>query len=491
MFSKGKLYPPIDQIDRIERYRRNKRLFEGNHFEVFSQLNAGQDLLYISMNLASIICKKSADFLFGEDVRVLAGEGTQDRFNKYVNDNYLNIVNYEGALGNAYRGDMFYKVSYRQEEGGVLSEAIDPYKIMIEPLNAMYVFPQTGPYNKNKISAYHIATPIQLNKSDWILDVESHYAGYIEYKKFYMKPRVVEQLNSQSIKHGQDNTLVTSWDVGEMVEGSHSVAETGIAKPLVVHVPNFATDEGWEGIDDLSELVPIFDEINNRLTQVASILDKHADPALAVPSGTLGEDANGNPTFNVAVDKVFEVDAQDDIKPQYITWNGQIYEAFMELNKLIEMAFAIAELPQVVIGMGDNGTSGNSGLAIRWQMNSLLSKVNRKRQYFDKGLQEVFAIAQLLEQSVGVLEGEVTRPELHFQDGLPVDETEIANVLNIRTSGAKTMSVKSALMKFAHMTEKEADNEIERIKKEKDLSATADLNKQYVNKLNKEGEGDE
>ncbi len=138
------------------------------------------------------------------------------------------------------------------------------------------------------------------------------------------------------------------------------------------------------------------------------------------------------------------------------------------MEKIIDMIFAISEIPSVVLGMGDAGTSGSSGLAIKFMMNSLLAKVNRKRQYYDKALKEVLNIAQLLEVTLGEKKYKVATPILMFQDGLPKDYMEDANVMATRTNGSQTMSVKTALMTFEGLTEEQADAELERIKKEKE-----------------------
>ena len=184
----------------------------------------------------------------------------------------------------------------------------------------------------------------------------------------------------------------------------------------------------------------MFDEINHRISQIANILDKHADPAIAVPAGTMGEDEEGNPVFRVGIDKVFELLGKDDLVPQYITWDGQLQAAFQELEKLIDILLINAEIPSVALGQGDSGTSGSSGLSIKWRMNSLLAKINRKRQYYDKGLKQILYVAQLLEQNrMGVVEYQPTVPKIKFNDGLPDDETEMANVMAIRTAGSQSL----------------------------------------------------
>lgn len=149
------------------------------------------------------------------------------------------------------------------------------------------------------------------------------------------------------------------------------------------------------------------------------------------------------------------------------TSHGMVsYNTLSELDKLIDLLLVTAEIPAVAVGRGDSGTSGTSGLAIKWRMNSLLAKINRKRQYYAKGLKQVMALAELLENAVGDTDYEFTMPQLTFHDGLPKDDSEEATVMNIRTGGAKTLSQKTAIMRMENMTEEQAEVEIERINTE-------------------------
>jgi hypothetical protein len=466
-FAVGEFYPPVEHEERIIRYKENKKLVKGNHWDIFRRYDKTltreqKNMLYVSVNFPSLIAKKSADFLFGEEASYSAGKSDgsreQEKMNEWAEQNDISISNYESALANSYRGDSFYKVRYGQEHGGELPKEFDPFRVIIEQQNAEYVFPEHAIGNANKIIAYHIAVPYQPDQSKelWNLDVESHYAGRIDYSRYEMRP----------LGYNADGE-VTSFKITATIGEPYSV-NTGVPMPLIVHVPNYATDDSWEGIDDITELRPIIDEINNRLSQIASILDKHSDPAIAVPTGSLQEDMDGNPSFRVGLDKVFEVMGKDDVVPQYITWNGQLENAFREVDKLVSMLLSVAEIPEVAIGKGDSGTSGSSGLAIKWRMNSLLAKVNRKRQYYNKGLKRVFMIAQLLEKAVGKADYELFTPLIKFKDGLPKDEMEMANIVSTRTGGAVTMSQKSALMYLDDLTEEQAEAELERIEEEQE-----------------------
>lgn len=464
-FAKGEFFPPVQHQDRIKRYKENRLLFEGKHWDLFRKHSFSKaNKLYISVNLAGLIAKKSADFLIGDGVTVSAGKEDnspeQLAFDRLEEDNDLDVLFYESALSNAYKGDSFFKVRYGQEFGGLYPKEIDEFKVRIETVNSENVFPETAAHNEDLIVCYHIAVPIRINeaipngeKNQYKLQVESHTAGKIDYREFELKV----------LRSEYDGTPI-EWKIGEQIGETDSVS-TGVSMPLVVHVPNFSTADTWEGMDDLTEIRPLFDELNNRLTQIASIMDKHSDPAMAIPSNILDVDEYGRPVFRVADSKVFEVEKQD-VMPQYITWNGQLNEAYQEIDRLTTLILTTAEIPEVALGLGDTGTSGSSGLAIKWRMNSLLSKIKRKRKYYEKALKRVFLIAQSLESSLGIANYEVTAPKLIFTDGLPKDEAEQTSIALQATGGAILMSQKTAIMQRYSLTEEQADAEIARIEEE-------------------------
>lgn len=480
LFKIGEYYPHPDHTERITTYRENKQVWKGDQMNVFEKkaaLLSGRqaNLVYITVNIAGLICKKSADFLFGETPVFSAGKSDnspeQKAIERFVEENELNITNYESALGNSYRGDSFYKVRWGQKYGGMLGEDIDPFRVIIEAQNAEFVFPQTSPTDANSIICYHVAYPqlVEHTKGEeWILHVESHYPGLIRYSKFRMNP----------VNYTTGTNEVAEWKIYaeiELDEADRQVV-TGVAAPLIIHVPNYSTDDDWRGIDDISEHHGIFDEINNRLSKIAEILDKHSDPAMAVPQGAMTEDENGQPIFHAGRDKIFEVLDKSEVIPQYITWNGQLDAAFKELERLLDYLLMNAEIPPVALGRDNSGTSGASGISVKMRMNSLLSKINRKRQYYEKGLKHLLFVAQQLEhaQSDEKLDYTPVIPFIKFKDGLPDDDLETATIAQIKTGGKATQSQLSAIMEVHGYTEERAQLELDRIREEEKAEAFVD-----------------
>jgi len=470
LFVKGEYFPLTSHSARIERYRRNEKLAKGDHRNVFTDSVTKNDL-YVSANFAGLITRKSADFLFGEIPVVSSGKSETSKeqvaLDRITELNNMNRLNYQQALKASVFGDAFYKIRFGQEYAGAFPDEYDPKRIIVEAIDPKKVFPQTSPFDKSKIVAYHVAEPIQTAGTDeWTLYVESHYSGKIVYRQFELRVFMTNRDGS-----------IESFKIADEIPSSYEEEVTGVPVPLIVHIANFNDGIDWQGQDDVSEHVALFDEINNRLSQISSILDKHADPAIAVPTGLLQEDGEGNTYFQVALNKVFEVLGKEDIIPQYITNdNPQLDQAFRELEMLLEFLLSTTEIPAVAVGLKDSGTSGNSGLSIKWRMNSLLAKINRKRQFFEDGLKRVYMVAQMLEKyaNPAFVDYEMVVPQIKFNDGLPQDDTEIANRMAIRTNGSQTLSRKSALMLMDGLTEEQADAEIKRIEDEAKSAMVAD-----------------
>lgn len=457
MFQTGGHYPPKHHLKRIQRYHENLHLFLGDHHLVFekygSRLNQIQrDLYYVSVNIAGLICKKSADLLFGESPVILArGEENspeQIAIERLTDENSFLISCYESALGNAFRGDSFFKIRYGTEYEGLSSE----FKVWIEPQNAEYVFPETHPMDGAKIVAYHLAYPIEKGK---VLHVESHFPGRIVQRQFEIKPTLTSP-----------EGRILQWGIGEEIPGAYQETRTGVPHPLVVHIPNYALDHTWRGIDDISEVRPLLNELNHRLSLVASILDKHSDPSMVVPSGSLSEGEDGQPVFHAGRDKVFEVASREEILPTYITWNGELQSCFESIRTILDMILMVAEIPPVALGKDNSGTSGATGLSIKFRMQSLLSKINRKRQYYEKGIRKIYALAQQLEHAKASAKYPIKPIQIMFKDGLPNDDYEQAQIHSLLTGGKATLSQFTAIQNMYGYTDEQTQKEIERIHQE-------------------------
>jgi hypothetical protein len=219
------------------------------------------------------------------------------------------------------------------------------------------------------------------------------------------------------------------------------------------------------GISDYYDLDSLFFAINNRMSKVDNILDKHSDPILAVPPGILDEKGR--------VKKkslgVIEIEEGESGQPTYITWDASLENAFSEIEKLVEFIYMIGEVSPDVLGMGEG--QSDSGRALKFKLMRTIAKVARKKLYYDTAIKRVLYKAQVLAKQYNIkidgksLQGDPMMPELEWSDGLPIDGTEMITD-EVMQVDAGLKSKKAAIMTINQVDEesakemlKEADDE--------------------------------
>lgn len=206
----GGQFPPEQDIERLAKYKRMKTLYDGKPREVYERAfellkdtpHIKQlDTLYIAVNLADIIATKPADMLVGEPPRYESGlpdkTDEQIALNSYVEENELNRVIYESAIGACIRGEAFIKTRYdvRQDFSALAELGIDAptdvkYEPIIEHVTASSVFPEVSAGDIKKFKAVDIAQVeyVSTQKTDIpYLSVERHYPGFIKYERYRLQ----------------------------------------------------------------------------------------------------------------------------------------------------------------------------------------------------------------------------------------------------------------------------------------------------------------
>src|SRR5690554_760252 len=475
-FKPGEQFPPANAIERISKYRRMKKLYDGKQAEVYERATAllkdtphakQLESLYIAANIADIIATKPADLLVGEPP--IFDSGLQDdtpqqvAINSYVEENDLVKLIHESALANGYRGDAWLKVRYGYRQDYSALEALGlpiPNEAQLEPIiehvAADCVFPITSDGNVKKFKEVVIASVewVTSVKTDIpYLNVERHLPGYI----------INERYRLQTYEGGVDNSYGYPVQLFKIVEkvGETNVTETGVPYLLVHHVPYKSTDDDWQGKGTLEALETILIAINDRLAQIDYVLWKHTDPAMYGPKLDGAQQRLSGTYLEVT---------KDDATPGYITWDSELTGAFKELETLIGLAFQIAETPQWLFGTvlgdqnaGGTGTSYTDGAAIRARFMPILSKVNRIRTHYDRALRDALYNCQLLDIAHGDAKFEAVYPTIHWRDSLPRNEKELAEIMEIRTGAKPTLDVATAIKRMDSLDDLQAAEIIRRI----------------------------
>jgi hypothetical protein len=481
-FQPGEEFPPPADRERISKYKRLKKTFKGRQYEVYERASAllkdsshAPQLaqLYIAVNLADILVTKPADLLVGEPPSFESGRpdksAEQLAVNSYVEENDLVKLIHESAIGNGYRGDAWIKTRYghRQDFSEVLAIGGElPDGVVMEPIiehvNAEFVFPETSRGNVKSFKAVNIATVeyISSEKEDIpFLNVERHIPGYILYERY----RLHEFEGGIDTSHGYPLQV---YKIGDKVATGReeNVVATGVNHLLVHHIPYKSVDDDWEGIGGLEKIESLLAAVNDRITQIDYILWKHSDPNAYGPDieNTGGEN-------QMRLGGVYIPVAKEDHTPGYMTWDGQLTSAFKELEVLISLIFQNSETPQWLFGsvLGENaggtGTSHTDSAAIKARFMPILSKVKRIRTHYDKAVRDALWTCMLLDKEHGDYEGEAVYPTINWRDGIPKNEKEEAEIMEIRTGRKATLDVLGAIKRMDEVDDEKAAEVVSRI----------------------------
>ncbi|HET7615328.1 MAG TPA: phage portal protein, partial [Bacillales bacterium] len=125
LFQTGALYPPVDDLARIAKYRRGRTIYNARYSEPaylgkHNVLSRATDILagtphaeqlnnlYIAVNLMDILVTKPADLMVGEPPQFESGKPDnapeQKALSRLVDRNSLPKRIHESVIGNGYRG---------------------------------------------------------------------------------------------------------------------------------------------------------------------------------------------------------------------------------------------------------------------------------------------------------------------------------------------------------------------------------------------------
>jgi hypothetical protein len=286
----------------------------------------------------------------------------------------------------------------------------------------------------NNIISHNLAWLVKID-GQYYLKEEKHYPGRIE-NNVYLSDE------DMALKR-----KLTEEEMDMVFPGLEPNVQTGIDDFLIVHVPNMRIGDEYFGQSDFKGLEGLFDELNSRLSQISSILDKHANPKLAVPEGIVSRQGY------VRQEDLELIEVADGSQvPTYITWDANLKAAFDEMDRVIDLILTVSEVSPSLLGM-DSGGQAESGRALKFRLMNTLRKINKKRVYYDEGLKNLLVIAQKMETANAGYDYKVSEVDIQWSDGLPDDNQE-ATDLAIRLFTNNMITHKKALqMIFPNLSE--------------------------------------
>lgn len=407
-------FPKAADKPRLIAYDHYDSLYYGDHYKAFAiKAEKGftdkyAQLRYITANFAGIISKIMADMLFGEKVTFDCDDKQNQLFiDELIEENHLIAQLYESELNNSRRGDAVFKLRVGPAENNPTSEST----VIIEEIPASIYFPALDAGTARFKPKEDVLVWQFTQNGNTYLHKETHRPGYIFHEIYRYDPT---------------RELIVATESAEAF-GFQAMEETGVDSSLIFHVPNFR-DGSYFGSSDYRDLEQLFFALNNRITKIDNILDKHSDPILAVPPGVIDEKGQ----IKKEALNMFEVDNENPgfNKPEYIVWNANLDAAFKEVDKLVELLYMFSGIaPASTVG-DENGGQAESGRALKFKLLATIRKRNQKKIYYDIAIKEMLETAMELAIAHSVKVNDVSpgskeeKPAIDWGDGIINDIQE-------------------------------------------------------------------
>lgn len=467
---------PIDDTTeraRLECIHENEVLFRGKLHEVQSMKQWNQRVTsdwnkhvpaLVAANFYKPITLLCADLLYGEQGELMGASctnaKTNDGLKKIIKNNRFNALAYEvGGLAASYRKNGLYSISY--------DDVAKQVKIYPQPAN--YWFPIVDQGQVKKVIKDIIAWPEKHNDK-FYLRKQIHIPGYIYNYVYELNNAMTNQNNKNSIEFIKDVKIGRQIKLSDIGLTIPEETATRVDRSLIVNFPNWGVDNDIYGVDDYEDLDSLVLELAVMLSRNSMVLAKHTDPNMYGPASALQYDETTG-QYGIKGGGTFYPVEDGEQPPGYLTWDGRLEAAEKQIDRLIELIFYISETSPAAFGM-DKLSSTESGAALKKRLMRTIAKVNRKKLYADPAIKDVLEIAQMMDVTWAGGNYEVERPSIDWQDGLPDDDLEQAQIIGQRIKDG-TMSQLDGIMALDKCNEETAKKKLEQIQEEKDAALPA------------------
>lgn len=407
-------YPPFVDSDRLAAYADYEFLVENRPWEVFESLQIRdpeqKTKVALAIGLPELLCNVWADSLYGDeqppDVQ-FASEGAATRFDEIWRANGGDSeLGWEGVFGTAMSGTGVWKLRRRRDGETTTNDE----EIVVEELSPAIFFPRLRRDGRT----------IDFVTLAWEEDRADPAADHPD----LWQVREIHRVDNGQyvIEYAERKTGTASWTRARPDERPEGVDFL----PFVEMHAKRWRGRYW-GISEIARQLSTIDEIDNRISQIARILDYHGDPLLQVPKSVLF----GGQFYKGAERTVGIANHDDADVARYITYDGQIAAQVQAIDKALELAFLTAEVPAPYFGLVEG--AAYSGSALRLRLQNYLKKAARYRSKDEMRVREIATMALELD---GSFTGDAAIPErVIYGDPLPADDAENAQILTSLVAG--------------------------------------------------------
>ncbi len=378
-------FPTNDDFNRVAKLNNYYNVFKGLHSKVFKLKSYFEEdskkktLLYLAYNVGQIVSLTASDFLFGEQLKIQTNESEEQKpmekkINAIIQNNYLDEKLYQSAVMQDVAG--FAVIAVRQKDKAAIIEEV-PYDNYYPDFMGV----RLGEEPRQIVIASYIDLVNPKNqKKETFLYKQIH-------KLENGKGKIVHELwtTTPDMKQSQLTELALfSADLP-------AEEDTELDYIPIFQIDNFKTVKERFGISTYESVMNLFEEINDRITQISVQLIKHLNSKVAVGEGVLSKKGEIDSTQDI-----FLVE-KGDIIPQYITnSNPLIEEGFKQIEGLIRQICTVTQTPASFLGLDDKGGVEKVETA-KLRMASFLKKIKRKQRSYEAKLVDILKTALFFE----------------------------------------------------------------------------------------------
>lgn len=471
LLSVGAEWPPKQHQERIMEYQKRLLLLMGKHEEVFKLRSMPESVsvvrilrflapwisgggmnkvqqIHFSLPISAGVSIFFSDLLLGEGLKPAPKE--EDRADSQEWKDLLTLLeeqvffdrlNLEQSIIASAVGDCVYEIGISNGQ---------PFCCLCDPQQYIPIFEFE---NTNEIREVILGKIYQADKFQFlrakVFKKTGVETGTFEYQFWLLEN---SKGNVLSLKHRVQAVQLGLPPIYDQIQ------QLPKGEIPVVHVPNIALGDCF-GIPDLGfNCDSLIEEVDNRFSQNSRILDIHANPLLTGDRRLIDPE-----TGLVQIKGGFVPTFDDGVAPSYITWEAKFEESFTQFKAAVDMISLVTGAPASVLFRmisGEGSGSEFTAKRLRLECFRAIQRVKRKKRYLDPQLKKVLKLLQIYWNKEPIEIG-----DLGWQDGLPIDDLEEADIQSKRLLSAN-QSIIGSIMRLDKVDKKAAEEKKKEIDEE-------------------------
>jgi hypothetical protein len=413
-------------------YKDYQGMYE-NYEDTYALVRKIDNLLdhpYLALGLAREVALLYSDLAFGNPINAFAKETTANNaLDSLIQENALDQQLSEAAITQAVKGGVIFK------------NYLDRRKSKITFIEPDYYFPIFSPFDKRQILSETVAYKY-LDKN-----VDYFYTETYEPDQNGEYLCITKTFNHNSVgKIGKQLT--------------ESTIRTGLYESPLTYIPFIRSGSNFWGDSIYKGSVPLYDELNNRVTQISNVLDKHSDPSMWALSSVFDDSGN----LNHKGGKVYEVQEDSegrkigDAPLGYLSFDWHSDANFKFIKEIMfKVLYTVSPLAPALYGLDESSQATGRALVLKsWRTQC---KVSRSYMYWRDALKRILYKAQQLQVNSGELSYTPEMPNVELSLNIPMDFFEMAQAEQLKVT-SKTSSIKSSISRLnPHYNSKQVEDE--------------------------------